>query len=54
MQPRYCDCGKQVYVYYLFAGKGWKTVFWNKTSMCKAKLTACPSCGKPLDINGMR
>lgn len=53
MQQRFCDCGKPVYVYYLFAGKNWKTVFWSKRAVCRTKLTSCPHCGRPLDINAM-
>lgn len=54
MQERYCECGKRLFVEYLFSAISWLPVFWNTPDAASGNIHACPCCGKSIDINALK
>jgi hypothetical protein len=54
MQERYCECGRRLFVEYLFSAISWLPVFWNSPESGCGNIHACPKCGKNLDINSLK
>jgi hypothetical protein len=52
MQQRFCECGHPVLVAYVITKKGVLHVFRVYTRM--GNMMRCPSCGRHIDINGLR
>lgn len=53
MQERYCECGRRLFVEYLFSAISWLPVFWNSPEAGCGNIHRCPKCGKNLDINAL-
>ena len=49
-QKRFCVCGRPVWVCYL-RGRHWTPVFHIPETGPDALVTACPNCGRSLDID---
>lgn len=51
MQQRYCDCGRSLWVQYVFNGNVCRTRFWNQCHAEARRLVRCPECGGRLHID---
>jgi hypothetical protein len=53
MQERFCDCGKRLFVEYLFGTISWLPVFHASADPAAGNVHACPGCGRRLDIHAL-
>lgn len=53
MQERFCDCGKRLFVEYLFGTISWLPIFHASTDPAAGNVHACPGCGRRLDIHAL-
>ncbi|EHJ46248.1 hypothetical protein DFW101_0231 [Solidesulfovibrio carbinoliphilus subsp. oakridgensis] len=53
MQRRYCPCGTSILVDFRPAGPTWLAVFFKPRLLFRSRVSRCPRCGAPLDIDSL-
>lgn len=51
MQRRYCRCGMSILVDFRPLGPTWRAVFFRSQRQSRSRVSRCPCCGEPLDID---
>lgn len=53
MQQRFCLCGKEIWVRYLFANMRWRA-FFHRGEDGHPRTSVCPNCARRLNIENLR